>query len=176
MERLARAFDCGMFDIIENASRYAELSRAARQLGDFADLINRLAGYARTNKVSELIRAVVEESGYAAMLQAMRDEGRERLENIDEMVSGAIDYEVRNEDASLAGYLEEVALVSDIDKYDETADAVVLMTVHSAKGLEFPVVFLAGMEEGIFPGAQAKNSGGEELEEERRLACRSDKG
>lgn len=170
IERLARAFSCGMFDIIENASRYAELSRAVRQLGDFAALINRLSEYAGTHRVSELIREVVDASGYRDMLLAAGDEGRERQEHIDELVSGALDYEARNEDAGLAGYLEEVALVSDIDKYDESADAVVLMTVHSAKGLEFPVVFLAGMEEEIFPGIQAIMRGDNELEEERRLA------
>ncbi|MGI6166941.1 MAG: ATP-dependent helicase [Eubacteriales bacterium] len=170
IERLARAEGCGMFDIIENASRYIELSRAATQLGEFANLINRLTESAKTLQVADLIKEVVDASGYRAMLIAAGDEGKERLENIEELISGAIDYQNKNEDATLAGYLEEIALVSDIDKYDETADAVVLMTVHSAKGLEFPVVFLAGMEEGIFPGMQAINGGEAEIEEERRLA------
>ncbi|HOA85577.1 MAG TPA: 3'-5' exonuclease, partial [Bacillota bacterium] len=149
IERLALAEGCGMFDIIENASRYIELSRAATQLSEFANLIKRLAESAKTLRVADLIKEVVDKSGYRDMLLAAGDEGRERLENIEELISGAIEYQNKNEDATLSGYLEEIALVSDIDKYDETADAVVLMTVHSAKGLEFPVVFLAGMEEGI---------------------------
>lgn len=94
---------------------------------------------------------------------------KDRLQNVEELISQAVEYQTNNPEATLSGYLEEVALVSDIDSYDDTADAVVLMTIHSAKGLEFPVVFLPGMEEGIFPGMQAALYP-EELEEERRLA------
>ena len=91
------------------------------------------------------------------------------MNNIGELVSAARQYEEQTDEASLVGFLEDVALVSDIDKYDEEADAVVLMTIHSAKGLEFPVVFLAGMEDGIFPSEQNRNSA-DEMSEERRLA------
>ena len=91
------------------------------------------------------------------------------MQNIEELVSNAVDYESANDDASLRGFLEEVALISDIDNYDADADAVVLMTIHSAKGLEFPVVYLPGMENGIFP-SQQNQLDNEEMEEERRLA------
>jgi DNA helicase-2/ATP-dependent DNA helicase PcrA len=100
---------------------------------------------------------------------------RDRLENLEEFISTVMEYErsMENEpdmEASLEGFLEEVALVADVDKYDESADAVVMMTIHSAKGLEFPRVFLPGMEEGIFPGMQSTMGGESEIEEERRLA------
>ena len=96
-------------------------------------------------------------------------EGTERRENVQEIISVAMEYEESHADATLRGFLEEVALVSDIDNYDATSEAVVLMTIHSAKGLEFPVVFLPGMEEGVFPSQQSALIK-EELEEERRLA------
>ena len=100
---------------------------------------------------------------------------QDRLDNLEEFVSGVIEYEraVAAEDPdatpTLTGFLEENALVADVDKYDESADAVVMMTVHSAKGLEFPMVFLPGMEDGIFPGMQSIMGGESEIEEERRL-------
>jgi len=94
---------------------------------------------------------------------------KDRLDNVDEFVSGVIEYMKNNEEPTLTGFLEETALVADVDRFDETADAVVLMTIHSAKGLEFPVAIIPGLEEGIFPGTQSMNDPGE-LEEERRLA------
>ena len=105
------------------------------------------------------------------MIDAIADvtERDERRSNIEELVSTASQYEQDSSEFDLSGFLEEVALVSDIDKYDESADAVVLMTIHSAKGLEFPIVFLPGMEEGVFPGYQTIMNP-EEIEEERRLA------
>jgi DNA helicase-2/ATP-dependent DNA helicase PcrA len=101
------------------------------------------------------------------------DAGKEeadRLENLDEFKSNVIEYCRTAEEPTLTGFLEENALVADVDRYDDTADAVVMMTVHSAKGLEFPVVFLPGMEDGIFPGMQTVTAGPDEMEEERRLA------
>ena len=103
------------------------------------------------------------------MIKSMGEEEAERLDNIDELVSTAATYEESTETPSLSEFLEDVALVSDVDKYDESADAVVLMTIHSAKGLEFPVVFLPGMEEDIFPSFRSMSEPAE-LEEERRLA------
>ena len=94
---------------------------------------------------------------------------KDRLDNVDEFVSGVIEYMKNNEEPTLTGFLEETALVADVDRFDETADAVVLMTIHSAKGLEFPVAIIPGLEEGIFPGMQSQNDPSE-LEEERRLA------
>ena len=113
---------------------------------------------------------VLDISGYRQMLVDGGEEEKERLENIEEFISGVIDYEKNNDEPTLLGFLEENALVSEIDKYDEDADAVVLMTIHSAKGLEFPVVFRPGMEDGLFPGMQSITGGPDELEEERRLA------
>ena len=104
------------------------------------------------------------------MLVAAGPEEADRLENLDEFKSGILEYMQDNDDPTLTGFLEETALVADVDRYDETADAVVMMTVHSAKGLEFPVVFLPGMEEGLFPGMQTITEGPTEMEEERRLA------
>ena len=105
------------------------------------------------------------------MLRAQEEngEGPERRENVEELISSVIEYEERTENATLQGFLEEISLVTDIDNYDQGSDAIVLMTIHSAKGLEFPVVFLPGMEEGIFPSQQSAFAP-DELEEERRLA------
>ena len=103
-----------------------------------------------------MLEAVLDKSGYLDMLLHRGEEGRTRIENLQEMQSNILRYEEDNPDASLASFLEEVALVSDIDSYDADADAVVMMTLHSAKGLEFPVVFLVGMEEGISPRVQSQ--------------------
>jgi DNA helicase-2/ATP-dependent DNA helicase PcrA len=113
---------------------------------------------------------MLDRTGYRQMLVAAGPEEAERLENLDEFKSGILEYMKENEAPTLTGFLEETALVADVDRYDETADAVVMMTVHSAKGLEFPVVFLPGMEDGLFPGMQTITAGNAEMEEERRLA------
>ena len=120
-----------------------------------------------------MITALFENSGYKAMLEAEGFEGEGKIENVQEFIGAAVEYETRCNSAGIdptaTGFLEEISLVADVDKYDETADAVVLMTVHAAKGLEFPIVFLAGMEDGIFPSIQ--NIGEQdEMSEERRLA------
>jgi DNA helicase-2/ATP-dependent DNA helicase PcrA len=122
---------------------------------------------------SEMITSLFESSGYKDMLVSEGFEGEGKIENVNEFIGAAVEYETRCADNGITptapGFLEEISLVADVDKYDETADAVVLMTVHAAKGLEFPVVFLAGMEDGIFPSQQ--NIGEEaEMSEERRLA------
>lgn len=171
IERIARDMGCGMFDVIKHAARYEELSRSLSQLTQFAGLIKQLSVLSGELPVSELIRKVSELSGYRAMIIEGGESERDRLENIDELISGAIEYEKVNDEPSLIGYLEEVALVSDVDRYDDSADAVVLMTIHSAKGLEFPVVFIPGMEDGIFPGMQTITAmRDDDMEEERRLA------
>jgi DNA helicase-2/ATP-dependent DNA helicase PcrA len=158
-----------MLDVLETCDQYTALSKAAPHLREFVAVIHRLREAAK-EPVSVLVEKVISDTGYRHMLEAAGEEGETRLQSVNELVSAALEYEKRVGDgASLAGFLEEVALVTDVDKYDETADAVVLMTIHSAKGLEFPVVFLAGMEEGIFPGTQSFASP-EEMGEERRLA------
>ncbi len=120
-------------------------------------------------KPSALLPLVMEKTGYLDMLRAGGEAMKTDIDNLNELVSAAVEYEAKNENASLAGFLEEAALVSDVDKYDEETNAVVLMTIHSAKGLEFPCVFIAGAEEGIFPGMQSIGDP-TELAEERRLA------
>ncbi|MBR6728540.1 MAG: ATP-binding domain-containing protein, partial [Clostridia bacterium] len=117
---------------------------------------------------SEITALALSESGYRDMLTAEDSvENQTRLENLEEFLKAATEYEGSAEEPSLAGFLELTALVSDVDNYDQNADSVVLMTLHSAKGLEFPHVFLCGMEEGLFPGQKSQTE--EEIEEERRL-------
>ena len=164
-----------MFRVIENADAYVALKSSAPRLMGFARLIHSLSALADEVSLETLVKETLDRSGYRQMLIDGGEAERDRLENIEEFISGVIEYErameeVPDEEATLQGFLEENALVADVDKYDESADAVVLMTVHSAKGLEFPRVFLPGMEDGIFPGMQSVMGGESEIEEERRLA------
>ena len=161
------------YEYIEN------IGRSAAKLGSFVGLIESF----RTNledpdySIEQLIRDVVEQSGYEAMLaEDDSEESQARLENIEELINKAASYEEDHEEegATLGGFLEEVALVADIDNVDDSTDIVLLMTLHSSKGLEFPYVYLVGMEDGIFPGAMAvygedPDQAAEEMEEERRL-------
>ncbi len=169
VQELADAEGKSCFEIMENAYQYASLQKVAQKLIDFTTMILTLREVAETQSIPELVECVLEDTGYRAMLIAGGREMEDKLENAEELISNAVEYEKRTEEPSLSGFLEEVALVADIDNYDPDASAVVLMTVHSAKGLEFPVVFLPGLEEGIFPSSQSSQSE-EELEEERRLA------
>ena len=167
VEALGAVEGRSMLEIMRDARSYPALSRAALRLEKFAEMIDSFR--AKTLTVSELLRTIYQGSGYEMMLLGEGEEGKERDGHVKELIASAIEYEQKNEDATLASFLEEVALVSDVDKYDENADAMVLMTVHSAKGLEFPIVFLAGMEDGVFP-SQRNLDAPEELSEERRLA------
>ena len=169
-EMLASSLGVTMLEVMRNATSYPALPTAsAKAMIAFTDLIDEIRSECRERTVSELIRYVIEYSGYERYITAMGEEGTDRLDNLGELVSTAVQYEEQADEPSLSEFLMDVALVSDVDKYDETADAVVLMTVHSAKGLEFPTVFVPGMEEGIFPGHQAIFDSSE-IEEERRLA------
>ena len=161
----------GMFEVMENADRYPTISKSYSKFVLFVALIRRLQAMEGKEKLSEIVRQAIELSGYMEMLRHAEEngEGSERRENVEELISGVVEYEERAENPSLQGFLEEISLVADIDNYNQSAEAVVLMTIHSAKGLEFPVVFLPGMEEGIFPSQQSAFVP-EELEEERRLA------
>lgn len=171
VESIARMNGMSMYTVMSRADEYIALAKSAEKLKAFVALIDGLRE--REMKPSERIEAIFSESGYRAMLEAEGFEGEGRIDSVKEFVSAAAEYEARCEENSvvptLPDFLEEVSLVSDVDKYDETADAVVLMTVHSAKGLEFPIVFLAGMEDGVFPGAQNLGEP-QEMSEERRLA------
>lgn len=138
-------------------------------INKFVGLINSFILKKDEITVSELIEDILEQSGYLEELKKSGDiEDQSRIENLKELVSAAVEFEQRAEDKSLLSFLEEVTLVSDIDNFDEEADTVVLMTLHSAKGLEFPVVFMVGMENGIFPGQASFNSDSE-MQESRRL-------
>ena len=159
-----------VWDVISNAAAYPELQKAAKKLGEFVKLIDGLSALARTMDLENFYEEVVAQTGYAAMLQTKNDmESRTRLENVRELLTSINGYvENAGGEASLAGFLDEIALYTDLDNHDPSEDAVVMMTMHSAKGLEFPTVFVVGMEEGIFPGIRAIGEA-EEMEEERRL-------
>ena len=163
-----------LFHIMDTADQYVALARSAPTLMAFTAMIHRLTALMDTLALPDLFDEVMEQSGYRRMLLDGGEPERERLENIDELKSNMMEYvgttEEMGEVPTLMGFLEEYALVADVDKYDTEADAVVLMTIHSAKGLEFPVVFLPGMEDGIFPGMQNIMGSSEDMEEERRLA------
>ena len=158
-----------LYRILEQAGNYPILERVAGKLFDFVALIISLREFSLSHPVSETVAQVFEKTGYKDMLKAGGEAMQSDIDSVEELISAAQEYEKRTEDATLQSFLEETALVSDVDKYDEAADACVLMTIHSAKGLEFPVVFLVGMEEGIFPGMQSIMDPSE-LSEERRLA------
>jgi DNA helicase-2/ATP-dependent DNA helicase PcrA len=158
------------FWVIEHSSAFAALERSRAMLEQFAALIHELTDLSKSVTLDVLFDAMLDRSGYRQMLVDAGEEEAERLENLDEFKSGILEYMKENEEPTLTGFLEETALVADVDRYDETADAVVMMTIHSAKGLEFPIVFLPGMEDGLFPGMQNITAGETEMEEERRLA------
>ena len=171
LEEIALREGLTMYEVMRRSSEYVALAKSADKLRAFTDMIDGVVN--EGGKPSDVISKIFERSGYADMLIAEGFEGEGKRDNINELIAGALEYEKRCAEAdiepTLSGYLEDIALVSDVDKYDENADAVVMMTVHSAKGLEFPTVFLAGMEDGIFPSEQNMRDE-EELSEERRLA------
>lgn len=172
---IAREQGSSMFRVIENADKYTALGKASEKLLEFANLINYLTRLVSEVSLETLINQVMDKSGYRQMLIDAGEVERDRLENLEEFLTGAIEYENNYSDdgsytSVLEGFMEETALVADVDRYDESADAVVLMTAHSAKGLEFPYVFLPGMEEGLFPSMQSVMASEAEIEEERRLA------
>ncbi len=161
-----------MLDVIRHADEYSDLLRAALKLKKFARLIDNFIEIANNPDFSlhYLYQKILDDTDYIGSIKMEKDDVDARIENVNELSSNIIKYEKENGDAaSLGGFLEEVSLMTDIDNYDNNANAVTLMTIHSAKGLEFPVIFLPGFEEGIFPGNQAIYNP-EELEEERRLA------
>ena len=145
------------------------VSKSADKIGSFVNIIESLKDEKDVLSVHELITRVINDTGYRAMLMDEGEQSKDRLENLEELISSAIEYEKSVDDPTLSGFLEDVALVSDVDNYDTETDAAVLMTIHSSKGLEFPVVFLPGMEDGIFPSINSAMDP-TELAEERRLA------
>ncbi len=159
-----------LWDVVSRAGAYPELQKAAPRLGQFASMVEELTALSRTMALPDFYEEAAARTGYAAALQMKNDiESRTRLENVRELLTSINGYVDSAEgEPSLAGFLDEIALYTDLDSHDPDEDAVVMMTMHSAKGLEFPTVFVVGMEEGIFPGIRAIGEA-EEMEEERRL-------
>ena len=168
--KIAEELGVPALDVLAKATDYLAIPKmAANAMVTFAKTISELRDESEMMPLSAFVRNVMKKTGYEAAIIALGQAEAERLENLDALCVAVKEYEERNEDASLSGFLEEVTLISDVDRYDENADAVTLMTIHSAKGLEFPIVFLPGMEEGVFPGQQSIIMPSE-IEEERRLA------
>ncbi len=171
IQSAAYSEDISLYEALLRIDEMADLKRTAAKVKDFTALIEKMrSDYARLN-VKEIIEHLLDDIGYKEYLQETEtdEEAEERLLNIDELISKAEIYEESAEEPSLSGFLEEVALVADIDNLDNNANIVSLMTLHSAKGLEFPVVYMAGMEENLFPSSRSVAEGESEVEEERRL-------
>lgn len=169
---IAEQLGLSLYEVIAHAEDYPSISRTAAKLKSFTDMLDHLRELNDDpeNSVHLLYATMLENTGYLAMWQAAGEAEASRVENLTELASSIKDYE-KNSDSDfpdLAGFLEEAALMTDVDNYDASADSVVMMTMHAAKGLEFPVVFLPGFEDGIFPGMQTIYQP-EEMEEERRL-------
>lgn len=167
----AQDMELSFYDALRMADEIPSLGRGAAKIRSFVDFIQKFRSQVEYLSVTELLQKIIDETGYVEELKAENtEESKGRIENIDELISKAVSYEQEAEHPSLSGFLEEVALVSDLDSVNEDENRVLLMTLHSAKGLEFPQVYLAGMEEGIFPSYLSMISGDpQDLEEERRL-------
>lgn len=169
----AQEQEISFYDALCVAEQVPGLGKAAAKIRPFVLFIQSMKAKAKLLSVSDLLQEVIETTGYVRELEAEgTDEAEARIENIDELISKAVDYAEGEEAPTLNGFLENVALVADIDSFDENSDYVVLMTLHSAKGLEFPNVYLAGLEDGLFPSYMSITSDNSqaEIEEERRLA------
>ncbi len=169
-QEIADGLGIGLFDVIKTADQFPKLSRSAKKMIDFAQMIEEFIADSETLELSELLKKVVNVSGYITSLSLEPETKQDRLANLDELANNLLRFSKENEDATLNDFLQEVALMTDIDNYNAESESVVMMTIHSAKGLEFPTVFLVGMEESIFPSDMSSMSGEAEIEEERRLA------
>ena len=167
---IAQEHGMPLYRVLQNAGDYPELQRSASRMRQFTILMDELRSLSEQEPLDTLYDAVTERSGYlAALREKNTQENISRIENIGELKSNILSFIKETGDGSLHGFLDQVALYTDLDNLESGADAVVMMTIHSAKGLEFPTVFLVGAEEGIFPGLRAVGDP-EEMEEERRLA------
>ncbi|MEE1247921.1 MAG: DNA helicase PcrA [Lachnospiraceae bacterium] len=164
--------EINFYTALKMAEDIPSLGRSAAKIKPFVTFIQAMRSKLEFLSPSQILEDIIEETGYVTELEAEdTDEARARIENINELISKVVSYEENEENPTLSGFLEEVALVADIDSLDDESDYVVLMTLHSAKGLEFPQVYLAGMEDGLFPSYMsiASDNPTEEIEEERRL-------
>ena len=172
VQAYADSRDISFFEALEEAGEIPGLGKAALKIQPFVHLIHEMRLSLADMSMQDLIQAILDKTGYAEDLKNEdTDESKARLENIDEFINKAVTYEEGAEEPNLSGFLEEVALVADIDSVEDGDNRVLLMTLHSAKGLEFPYVYLAGMEDGLFPSYMsiAADDPTEEIEEERRL-------
>ncbi len=163
--------DMSFYEALERVQAVPGIGKAALKIGVFTDQIGEFRKMLREEKtIKDVIEAVLEKTGYREELKEEGEvEAESRLENIEELINKAVSYWESADEPSLSEFLEEVALVADIDSMDESEDRIILMTLHSAKGLEFPYVYLVGMEDGLFPSMMSLMEGPEALEEERRL-------
>lgn len=168
-KEIADALSLSLFTVFETADEYEKLKRSAPKMMEFARLISGFSDLLERESPSSVFLSMLDETGYKQSLAADREHLEDRLMNLDELNSNLIKFKEENPEGELSDFLEEVALMTDIDNYNSESDTVVLMTLHSSKGLEFPVVFIPGLEEGIFPGIQSMYDPSE-IEEERRLA------
>ena len=166
---IADGLGISLFEVLLTADQYPQLSKKAKPLIEFAAMIKELSDTVDETSLGELFDKLLSRVGYIEYLKLQNDESQARIENVLELKSNIVNYEENSDDPSLFGFLEETALLTDIDNYDANSDSVVMMSIHAAKGLEFPTVFITGMEEGIFPSGQTIYSS-DEIEEERRLA------
>ncbi len=169
IERLCAASGKPLYSVVSDPYTYPAMERSAQKLMSFTVLIEECAELSRTLPLPDFYEELLIRTGYVKMLEEKDEvENRTRLENVRELKSSIVNYVENTDTPSLSGFLEEIALYTDIEQYDKDADAVVMMTMHSAKGLEFPNVYIVGMEEGLFPGMRCIGDP-EEMEEERRL-------
>lgn len=167
---IAREKETSLYDVISHADDYPEFKTAIKKLLSFSEIIQSLIKLKDTVTIEELTGRILNDTGYMpALVMEDTTESKTRIENLGEFISVITEFEKNEETGNTLGeFLENISLVSDIDGYDENEDSVVLMTIHSAKGLEFPIVFLSGLEEGLFPGMRSMESD-DDIEEERRL-------
>ena len=165
---IADSLGISFYEVISHAGDYPMLSRASAKLIEFTTLLNNLAESLEEKEIQDFYDDVINKTGYMQYLELDKETAEDRKANVMELLANLVRYMEENEDGTLTGFLEEVALMTDIDNYNADNECVVMMTLHSAKGLEFPYVFIVGMEEGLFPGNQVMYDPSE-VEEERRL-------
>ena len=171
IQSYATSRDLDFYEAMIDEQCITGLGRSASKIAPFVELIRKVRGQVESSSVTELLEMIIDETGYVRELEAeATDEAQARIENIGELITKTVSYQENSEEPTLSGFLEEVALIADIDSVDANDDHVLLMTLHSAKGLEFPYVYLAGMEDGMFPSFMAIGSEDPtDIEEERRL-------
>jgi len=171
IQSYATSLDIDFYEAMIDEQCITGLGRSAAKIKPFTEIIRRVRSQVESSSVTELLEMIIDETGYVRELEAeATEEAQARIENIGELITKTVSYGESTEEPTLSGFLEEVALIADIDSVDANSDHVLLMTLHSAKGLEFPYVYLAGMEDGMFPSFMAIGSDDStDIEEERRL-------